>query len=141
MGDLWKPSWGGKNWFNIDIDNFAKTPRPRYLSISFNACYLLVPCKTMWRLRLRLRTDMSVPGVNTKIPKRKVWKYIRSEVIKVYQKKRKIRSFIVISVNINVLKMIHRNDTEETNTKLKTEQVWPIQVCMYHKGYSESALQ
>ena len=35
---------------------------------------------------------------------------------------RKIRSSSVMSVNINVLKEIHRNHKEETDVKLKTEE-------------------
>ena len=46
-----------------------------------------------------------------------------------------------MSVDINVLKDIHRNHKEETDVKLKTEEMLPMRVCMYQKGYSESALQ
>ena len=44
-------------------------------------------------------------------------------------------------VNLNVLKEIHKNHKEETDIKLKTEERGLLQVCMYQKGYSESALQ
>ena len=47
----------------------------------------------------------------------------------------------MMSVNINVLKDIHKNHKEETDLKLKTEETSPMQVFMYQKGYSESALQ
>ena len=38
------------------------------------------------------------------------------------RRKRKIRSFSVMSVNINVLKEIHRNHKEENDKKLKKEE-------------------
>ena len=38
-----------------------------------------------------------------------------------------------MSVNIKVLKKMHRNHTEETDVKLR--------VCMYQKGYPGSALK
>ena len=46
-----------------------------------------------------------------------------------------------MSVNINVLKELHRNPKEEIDIKLKKEKTRPMQVCMYQKGYSESTLQ
>ena len=46
-----------------------------------------------------------------------------------------------MSVNVIVLKEMHKNRKEETDIKLKTEEMWPMQVCMYQKEYSESALQ
>ena len=60
---------------------------------------------------------MSVPSVNTNKLKRKKCKCICSEVIKVHQKKEKI------SVNLNVLKELHRNHKEETDIKLKVEEM------------------
>ena len=39
------------------------------------------------------------------------------------RRKRKIRSSSVMSVNINVPKDIHRNHKEETDVKLKTEEI------------------
>ena len=52
---------------------------------------------------------MSVPSVNTNILKRKICKDICFEIINTIRRKRKIRSSSVMSVNINVLKEIHRN--------------------------------
>ena len=43
-----------------------------------------------------------------------------------------------MSVNINVLKEIDKNHKKENDLKLKTEEMSLMQVCMYHKGYSES---
>ena len=94
MGDLGKPSWG-ENYFCLDVDNLAMTPRLRYLSIFLNLGYLLVPCgKILLWLRLRLRTNMSVPSLNTNIQKRKLANiYICSKIIKVHQKKEKDPEF------------------------------------------------
>ena len=56
---------------------------------------------------MRLRFNRSVPILNTNILKRKISDNICSEIIKVHQKKEKIRSFSATSVTINVLKGIH----------------------------------
>ena len=45
-----------------------------------------------------------------------------------------------MSVNKNILMEIHRNHKEETDIELKIEDTLPMQVCMFQKGYSESAL-
>ena len=37
------------------------------------------------------------------------------------------------SVNFNIPKEIHRNHNEETGVKLKTEETWPVQVCLHQK--------
>ena len=63
---------------------------------------------------------MSVHSVNTNILKRKNCKHICLEIIKVHQK---IRSSSVMSVNKNVLKEIHKNHKEQTDIKLKTEDM------------------
>ena len=60
---------------------------------------------------------------------------------KCIRRKKKIRRSSVMSVNIIVLKKIHRKHTEETDIKVKTEEMWLIGVCMYQKGYSESELE
>ena len=149
MGDLGKPSWGGENCFCLDLENWQKsgtTPRFRYLSIFLNLCYLLVPCdKTMWRLRLRLRTNMSVPSVNTNILKRKICKDICSEIIKVHQKKEKDQEFQCDECEYKCSKRdtlrMHRHRNHKEESDIKTEEMWPMRVCIYQKGYSESTLQ
>ena len=45
-----------------------------------------------------------------------------------------------MSLNINVIKEIHKNHKEETDIKLKKEETWLMWVSMYQKGYSESGL-
>ena len=65
---------------------------------------------------------MSVPSVNTNILKRKICKDICLEIINTIRRKRKIMNSSVMSVNINVLKEIHRNLKEETDVKVKTEE-------------------
>ena len=49
----------------------------------------------------------------------------------------KIRSSSVMSVNIYIIKEIHKNHKEETDITIKTEET---QVFMYQKWNSESAL-
>ena len=46
-----------------------------------------------------------------------------------------------MSVNIKVLKKMHRNHTEETDMKIKTEDMWQIRICMYQKAYPVSQLK
>ena len=122
------------------------TQRQWYLSIFFNLCYLLVPCgKTMWRLRLRLRTNRSVPSVNTNILKRKISKDIWSEIIKVRQKKEKDQEFQCDECDYKSSKRdtlrMHRHRNHKEESEVRTEETWPMRVCIYQKEYSESALQ
>ena len=64
-------------------------------------------------MRLRLNTNiLKVKLANT---------YARNS-IKSIKRKRKIRSSSVMSVNIHILKVIHRNHEEKTDVKLKTEE-------------------
>ena len=65
---------------------------------------------------------MSVPSVNTNKLKRKMANAYARKSEKVIRRKRKIRSSSVMSVNINVLRQLHRNPKEEIDIKLQTEE-------------------
>ena len=91
----------------------------------------------MWRLRLWLRTTRSSPSVNTNILKRKKCKDICLKVIKVHQKKEKYQEFQCDNCEYKCSKRDslriywHRNHKKESD--VKTEEMWPMRVCMYKK--------
>ena len=67
---------------------------------------------------------MSAPSVNKNITKqKKVANTYAQKSLKSIRRRIKIRSSSVMSVNINILKEIHKNHKEETDINLKTEEM------------------